>query len=314
MGQTGHMTAARGLRWRMTIPVVALVLAATGCTPTRQAAPAREAAPAQTTVAATDSPSPVAQAQADGLPLRIAVAGDVGTGKPAAWRTAAGMARLEEEGEFAALLLLGDNVYPNGDPDLLQTAVFDPFADVLDDDTLLLPVLGNHDVMADHGDAHAAAIGMPARWYVTDLPGVRVVALDSTQPQDPDQLAWLEETLATPTDSWVIVTMHHPPFSGGAHGPAVEVQETFVPLFERFGVDLVLAGHEHDYQRLAPIEGITYIISGAAAKLRPTTDGPGTEVALSIHHFLDVQVWPDRMLVRAVGQGGRELDTVELQR
>ncbi len=73
-------------------------------------------------------------------PIRLAVAGDVGTGGDAAYRTAEAMDRREAESEYAALLLLGDNVYPAGDPDQLGRTVFDPFAEVLDGDTRLLAV------------------------------------------------------------------------------------------------------------------------------------------------------------------------------
>lgn len=77
-------------------------------------------------------------------------------------------------------------MYPNGDPAELQNEFFGP---VLDNGTQLLPVLGNHDVRDDHGDAQAAAIGMPHRWYVTRISDALILSLDSTRPDDPDQLA-----------------------------------------------------------------------------------------------------------------------------
>ncbi len=138
-------------------------------------------------------------------PIRIAVAGDVGTGGEAEYKTAAAMDDLENDSEYSALILLGDNVYPSGDPDQLDAAVFDPFAEVLAGGTQLLPVLGNHDVSDGNGDAHDAAAGY--------------------------------------------------------HGSSIDVRNAFSPLFERFGVQLVLAGHDHDYQR-SPVDGVTYVVSG----------------------------------------------------
>ena len=246
-------------------------------------------------------------------PVRIAVAGDVGTGGDAEYRTAGAIDELETGSEYEALVLLGDNVYPNGDPGELRRTVFDPFADVLDGGTRLLAVLGNHDVKDGNGDAHAAAIGMPNRWYATAIDDVLVVSLDSTRPDDPEQLAWLEATLDANDATWIIATMHHPPYSAGYHGSSVEVREAFCPLFERYGVQLVLAGHDHDYQRSQPIGGVTYVVSGAAAKLRPTDRADFTEVAWSTHHFVDLLIWPDRMEVRAVNQSGKLFDSVSLQ-
>ncbi|MFA9565415.1 MAG: metallophosphoesterase [Acidimicrobiales bacterium] len=249
----------------------------------------------------------------DDAPLvRLAVAGDVGTGGDAERRTADAMDALEDERPYDALLLLGDNVYPDGDPDQLDRAVFEPFAGVLDDDTQLLAVLGNHDVEDGNGDEHAAAIGMPARWYATEIGDVLILALDSTRPDDPDQLVWLEETLAASDATWTIATMHHPPYSSGYHGSNLGVRDAFAPLFETYGVQLVLAGHDHDYQRSQTIDGVTYMVSGAAAKTRSTSRADFTEAAWSTYHFVDLAVWPDRLELRAVDQQGQVFDSVSL--
>lgn len=258
------------------------------------------------------SPASPSAPPLDGVPVRVAVAGDVGTGEDAARRTAVAMDNLEGKSEYAALLLLGDNVYPNGDPAELGRTVFEPFADVLDGGTQLLPVLGNHDVRDDHGDAQAEAIGMPARWYATRIDDVLIVCLDSNRPDDAEQLAWLDSTLQSTDATWIIAMMHHPPYSGGSHGSSLDVRANFSPLFERYGVQLVLAGHDHDYQRSRSINGVTYVVSGGAAKLRPANLADFTEVAWSTYHFVDVAIWPDRLELRAVDQSGAVIDSVTL--
>lgn len=245
-------------------------------------------------------------------PLRIAVAGDVGTGGDAEYATAASMDRVEGGDEYAALLLLGDNVYPNGDPADLQRTVFDPFAPVLDGDTRLLAVLGNHDSDDGYGDEQVDAIGMPGRWYATTIDNTLIVSLDSNRPRDSDQLRWLEETLAANTSTWTIVQLHHPPFSGGSHGSDDAVRDAFVPLFEDYGVDLVLSGHDHDYQRSRVLSGVTYIVSGAAAKLRDAHLADFSAVALSTFHFVDLTITADRIEVRAVDHDDQVFDQVIL--
>ena len=231
--------------------------------------------------------------------LRLAVAGDVGTGDAAEWATAELMAAAEADTEFDALLLLGDNAYPHGSPDLLDETVFDPFAAVLDGDTSLYGVLGNHDVENDNAAGHAAALGMPARWYAVDLGDALVVVLDSTQPGSQVQLAFLNDALEATDAQWKIVALHHPLYSAGSHGSELTARAAFEDIFVLHGVDLVLSGHDHDYQRTHPIDGVTYVVSGGAARLRPTGSAAFTAFAESAFHFVTLDVWPDAIVVSA---------------
>lgn len=248
----------------------------------------------------------------DPRPIRIALAGDVGTGDDVARRTAAAMDSSEASVEYDALVLLGDNVYPNGDPARLEETVFGPFGGVLDGDTRMLPVLGNHDIKDGHEAGHMAAIGMPGPWYATEIGGLLIVSLDSNRPRDTEQLAWLEETLAETSARWIIATMHHPPYSAGYHGSSMRVRSSFTPLFEKYGVQLAFSGHDHDYQRSTPIGGTTYVVSGGAATLRPANRGSFTEVAWSTYHFVDLAVWPDRIEGQAVDQNSQQFDSFTL--
>jgi len=184
----------------------------------------------------------------------------------------------------------------------------------LDAGAQLLPVLGNHDVQDNNGDDQARALGMPARWYSRLLGPVLFIGLDSTQADNPAQAAWLGETLAAATAPWKIVTMHHPPYSAGYHGSNEPARDAFQATFERYGVQLVLAGHDHDYQRSRPIGGVTYVVSGAAAKLRPTGRESFTDTSWSALHFLDIAVWQKRLTLRAIGQDGLVYDTITLRR
>src|SRR5690606_20468212 len=97
--------------------------------------------------------------------VHLGVAGDVGDSGGRLSRTAATMATLDAQDAYDALVLLGDNVYPAGDPAGLPSTVFEPFADVLDGDTRLLAILGNHDVKKGHGEAQLEAFDMPGRWW-----------------------------------------------------------------------------------------------------------------------------------------------------
>jgi 3',5'-cyclic AMP phosphodiesterase CpdA len=208
-------------------------------------------------------------------------------------------------------VLLGDNVYPSGDPARLPDTVFGPFAAVLDH-APLHAILGNHDVKDGNGDAQADALGMPGRWWAEHLGDVLLVGLDSTTPDDADQRAWLEHTLATATEPWRIVLLHHPPYSAGYQGSNDEARAAFSPLFERYGVQLAVSGHDHDYQRSEPIDGVTYLVTGGAAGTRRTGEDDFTAVSFSWHHFVELAVYPDHLVVRALNQELRIADDASI--
>jgi 3',5'-cyclic AMP phosphodiesterase CpdA len=247
----------------------------------------------------------------DDLPdMRVAVAGDVGDSGHRLDETATAMARLEGEDPYDILLLLGDNVYPSGDPARIPDTVFGPFTDVLDD-AELLAILGNHDVT--NADAQLAMLGMPAHWWAVERGDVLIIGLDSNEPSNPTQLAWLDDTLAASTATWKIVAVHHPPYSAGYQGSNHAVRDNFVPLFERYGVQLVLSGHDHDYQRSDQINGVTYIVTGAAAGTRRTGDAGFTVISFSWHSYVELGIYPDRLVGRALNQDNRVADEWTLQ-
>lgn len=250
-----------------------------------------------------ESTVPVEARPSDDRPLvRIAAVGDVGTGEADEIAVANRMADIGDHDPFDGLVLLGDNVYPDGDPSRLGAAVFEPFGRVLNAGANLLPVLGNHD--EPFAEEQVTALGMPGRWYASTVGDVLFVGLDSTDAENPAQLAWLDATLATNSTRWVIAAMHHPPFSAGVHGSNEDTRDSFVPLFERYGVDLVLAGHDHDYQRSVPIGGITYVVSGAGSKVRATGSASFTAASAAVLHFVDIGVWSDRLEVTAISFEG----------
>ncbi len=248
--------------------------------------------------------------------VRIAVAGDTGTGSAAERATAQRMVLESERDPYDALLLLGDLVYEEGDSQRVDGVVIEPFAAIIDGGAELLPVLGNHDYRSGEQQQILTALGRQNPWYVDRIGPVRILVLDSNRVQDAQQTRWLRETLAGPTPSgtWTVVAMHHPPYSAGYHGSALAVRQTWGPLFAEYHVPLVLAGHDHDYQRSTPQGGVTYVVSGAGAKLRPAGYEDFTAVSTSTLHYLDLLVYNERLIVRAIDQSGRLVDTFTLTR
>lgn len=242
--------------------------------------------------------------------LRVALVGDVGDGGGREYETAGAIEAQSQVDRYDILMLLGDNVYPAGDPERIESTVYAPFEPLFGAGTELFAILGNHDVMSDTGDAQLEALGMAGRWYAVERGDLLGIALDSTRPGDPEQLAWLEDTLESSDATWKLVALHHPPYSSGFHGSHEELRRTFVPLFARYGVQVVFSGHEHDYQRTDPIDGVTYVVSGAGSRTRRTGVSEFTAVAYSTHHFVDLNVFDDHLLLRAIDQDGEQFDEV----
>lgn len=217
---------------------------------------------------------------------------------------AALMADNEGTDEYAALILLGDLIYPDGDPTLTESVVLEPYAATLDGGTILMPALGNHDIMRGDQDEILTILGRERAWYSQRVGNALVIVLDSNVPDDPEQLTWLDAELAASQDRWIIVAMHHPPYSAGAHGSSRNVREAFTPLFEKYGVDLVLAGHDHDYQRSNPINGVTYVVSGAGAKLRPTGSADFTAESASVYHYVELSIGAESISGTVFGLDG----------
>lgn len=248
---------------------------------------------------------------------RIAIAGDTGTGSAAELATARQMvAQGHEVAPYDALVLLGDLVYEVGDPARVDDVVTDPFAALLDRGTELIPVLGNHDYVSGEQQQILSELGRDRSWYVDRVGPVRVVVLDSEQADDPQQTAWLRTTLAMPQPAvtWTIAAMHHPAYSAGEHGSSLDVREAWSPLFEKYDVPLVLAGHDHDYQRSTPVNGVTYVVSGGGAKLRPTGREDFTAVSSSVLHYVDLLAYKDRLEGRAIDHSGKLVDEFTITR
>jgi hypothetical protein len=204
-------------------------------------------------------------------PTRIWAIGDSGT----ATRSAADVrdAYLAYAGsrETDVWLMLGDNAYDIGSDDEYQKAVFQVYPSLLRR-TFLWPALGNHDTssmgasgpfafndiftLPQQGEAGGMASGSET-YYAFDYSNIHFVCLDSSasdrSPGGP-MLTWLDSDLAATDKDWIVAYWHHPPYSWGTHNSdgeleLIQMRENVLPVLERHGVDLVLAGHSHVYER-----------------------------------------------------------------
>jgi hypothetical protein len=242
---------------------------------------------------------PLAGAQSG---TRLALVGDVGTGDTVSRAVAQAMAG---SGAYDGLVLLGDNAYPDGDPRLLDKTVFGPYGQVLRR-ARLCAVLGNHDVKDGNASGQMRALGMPGRWYSRTFGDLLLVCLDTNRVGSAAQRSWLESTLRSARQRWRVVAMHAPPYSAGKHGSVQQARAAWSPLFERYGVQLVAAGHDHNYQVSRPQRGVTYIVSGGGGGSLYRASRASFTADLAVqHHFVAIDVGSGGLRYSAIDRNGR---------
>jgi 3',5'-cyclic AMP phosphodiesterase CpdA len=141
---------------------------------------------------------------------------------------------------------------------------------------------------------------------------VRFVVAD-TNFLDQVQLAWLETTLKGSAEPWKIVYFHHPLYSNGdRHGSNVELRVRLEPMLVASGVDVVMSGHDHIYERLAPQKGITYFVIGSSGQLRKggLTPSPLTAAGYADDQaFTLMEVAGSELIFQTLSRTGRIIDS-----
>lgn len=246
--------------------------------------------------------------------VRIVALGDLGS------QTGDQFAVLEQiqNVPYDLALVAGDLAYEKGTLSDHENNFFAVYSEVLRNIPFFV-ISGNHDYASDGGIFREVFAlfenGGPSgveRWYSFDWGDVHIVALD-TEKVDEVQAAWLEEDLATNSQPWTIVFLHRPAFSSGSHGSTGSVQTHFVPLFARYGVDLVLAGHDHDYERTKAIDDVTYVVTGSGGRgTRPVGSSSFTEYSEAVAHFSYIVIEGNQLRLNAIDGSGRDFDAVTI--
>jgi hypothetical protein len=182
-------------------------------------------------------------------------------------------------------------------------------------DPVTAPTIGNHEwpnIATGYVPYWTGARGKPPPlWYAFAASGWQLISLNSNMPTSPDQLHWLRSEIdRTPRyGSCRLAFMHHPVFSAGLHGDLTALQGVFKELESHAAI--VLAGHDHDMQRLHPVGGITPLVDGAGGnELYPVdrTD-PRLAFADDTHHgALRLELRPGRAVLSFVAEDGSVLD------
>lgn len=238
-------------------------------------------------------------------PTRIWVLGDSGTKDAVAAGVRNGYASFTGTRNTDVWLMLGDNAYETGTDAEYEAAVFDMYPSFLRQ-TVLWSAIGNHDTaqstnpsltipyfqifnLPTAGEAGGVASGTE-KYYSFDYANIHFICLDSMTssrlPGSP-MLTWLQSDLESTTQQWIVAFWHHPAYTKGSHNSdteaeLTEMRQNVLPILEAGGVDLVLAGHSHNYERSYFING-HYGLSSTFSGANLIDGGDGRETGAGVY-------------------------------
>lgn len=219
--------------------------------------------------------------------LSIFLIGDAGMDSHRRQSVIESMRRLAVTARPDCVLMAGDNFYGDGVHSVDDPRFQSDFEQVYSREEFDCPFyvcLGNHDYNGNTDAqveyaARSRRWKMPANYYAfrqsagrasVDFFVIDTMPICMGEDSAGAQIAWLERQLAASDARWKVVMGHHPAISGGVHGSSAEIGSSVAPLFEKYGVNLYLSGHDHDLQVNDSGQGWLQVVSGAGSKLRST--------------------------------------------
>jgi tartrate-resistant acid phosphatase type 5 len=257
------------------------------------------------------------------------------------------LARAVDMHQVRLVLTTGDNIYlghqdtagTGNEDDEWYSSYYQPYRYVLSR-VPFFPTVGNHDAgdsessddrdqLADNlfldqrfgpeVEAGSASLG-PGLFYRFQVgANVEFICIDTSIAtgmdvehyfDDPAHYRWVRDALGGQAARWRIPFSHHPPFCAGPeHTNTTGMVDRLVPLFEEAGVQLVLSGHEHNFQH-AIVNDIHYVVSGASGKLRNEAprnfEQAGTRAWAAAGHFLLARADERSLVVRPLAGVGED--------
>jgi len=263
----------------------------------------------------------VLQGQKLTLPLRsgsvrLAAIGDMGNGMTRQYELAGMMYSFHEKFPFDFVVMLGDNIYGGNTSTDFKNKFELPYKMLLDHGVKFYASLGNHDNAAVE-KAYKPFNMNDQQYYTFKKGNVQFFALDSNY-MDPKELAWLTKELQNSGADWKICYFHHPLYSSAAfHGSSLELRQILEPLFVQHGVQVVLAGHDHVYERIKAQKGIYHFVAGSGGELRrgDLRKTELTEVGYDQDQvFLLLEISGDELNFQAVSRVGKTVDSGSIHR
>lgn len=185
----------------------------------------------------------------------------------------------------------------------------------------LTPLWKPHYTLPENGPE-----GLEETSYWLDYQGVKIIVLNGNEKLG-EQRDWLEDVLRDNSARWTVIGMHQPIYSTGSKRDNPELQELFLPLFDSYGVDLVLQGHDHTYGRTFPLKGgeptsaeekgTVYAVSSSGAKFyeqNPLYLNLMAKTALDTQLFQVIDVEKNTLRYKAITVTGEVIDEFTLRK
>ena len=259
---------------------------------------------------ATGNPAADVQLPSKPKSVRFAIIGDPGTGLKPQFEVAQQMADCRAAFQFDFVVMLGDNIYGGQGAADIKRKFEDPYAALLSAGVKFYAVLGNHD---SPNERYYKPFNMDGKRYYSFKKGdAEFFALDSNY-MDPEQLSWLQKQLSGSSSRWKICFFHHPLYSDGMfHGPDLDLRKRLEPIFVQYGINVVLAGHEHCYERVRPKNGISYFVLGNSGELRYRNLKPSPDIVKGFDTDRDfglMEIAGDELYFQIISRTGETVDS-----
>jgi predicted phosphodiesterase len=243
--------------------------------------------------------------------VKFAVIGDTGSGSEKQRDVGEMMVKYHALFPFEFVLMMGDNMYGGEAPQDFEKKFAEPYHALLNDKVKFYATLGNHDQALEVNYTNFNMNGK--EYYKFKKGNIAFYSLNSNY-MDKKQVQWLEDELGRETAEWKVMFFHHPPYSSAKkHGSDGQLREVVEPIFLKYGVDVVLSGHDHVYERIKPQKGIYYFVSGAGGQLRAgdvDTQSGLTEKSYDRDmHFMLFEVVGNQMYFQAISRIGETIDS-----
>ncbi|HEY3069283.1 MAG TPA: metallophosphoesterase [Gaiellaceae bacterium] len=241
----------------------------------------------------------------------ILAVGDFGVGGTTERAMGTAMRTFESTHPADLLVTLGDNDYTES-PDAFHSNWVASFGWRTAAGVAVAGTLGNHDIRVNGGRYEFDELNMPRAYYTRTVGNVQFFILNSNSVKT-TQTTWLKNALAGSTAIWKIVVYHHPAWTCGGYRSNAAVVRYWVPLFERYHVDLSLSGHDHNYQRFAVRRGVRYLVHGGGGQhLYPIEPCPSSYprriFARAVHGFLYLRASDTVLRGASVTRAGNVID------
>jgi predicted phosphodiesterase len=248
--------------------------------------------------------------------VRFAVIGDNGTGDQPQYDVAAEMEAYHKVVGFDFVTMMGDNIYGGHRPKDFERKFEQPYKPLLDTGVKFYACLGNHDTS---DEIQYKPFNMNGQHYYSFKKGdVQFFVLDSNY-MDATQLDWIQHQLSESNAKWKIAYFHHPLYSDGRfHGPDVDLRKLLMPIFEKYGMNVVMSGHDHVYERFKPEDGIYFFLVGNSGELRYHNLRQGSDIMAAgfdtDRTFMMVEISGDKLYFQTVSRTGQTVDSGTLAR